>query len=378
MKLINFQTLTITDVVLLAVFSLVLIIQLYYLLGRYLKLSLHKDRASNTEPSPVTIIVLLRNEETRIRELMARLTEMNYPDYQVVVVNEFSEDNTLEILHVLAESNPRIKVTSLSQETRFLEKQAVNLALKGASSPWIVQLTPDTHDLSPEWLAGLSALADRSTDAVIGYTNVEKGKGLCNHLCRIERFSQFMVSGSWILAGRPFVFSENNVLFKKSMYFDTQGFRMKLNRHFANLELIFNENFRNGKVKISIDPQLAVHEKVEDDRGDHIKLIKKSVQIRQSLSWSIKAGLFVDDLTKILVTGLAAVLIILHPAYWMTFTILLCVYYILLLIIVKKLLNRLKERKIFVSSFIYILIKPIINWWFFWSTYLIHHRNKWN
>lgn len=378
MKLINFQTLTITDVVLLAVFSLVLIIQLYYLLGRYLKLSLHKDRASNTEPSPVTIIVLLRNEETRIRELMARLTEMNYPDYQVVVVNEFSEDNTLEILHVLAESNPRIKVTSLSQETRFLEKQAVNLALKGASSPWIVQLTPDTHDLSPEWLAGLSALADRSTDAVIGYTNVEKGKGLCNHLCRIERFSQFMVSGSWILAGRPFVFSENNVLFKKSMYFDTQGFRMKLNRHFANLELIFNENFRNGKVKISIDPQLAVHEKVEDDRGDHIKLIKKSVQIRQSLSWSIKAGLFVDDLTKILVTGLAAALIILHPAYWMTFTILLCVYYILLLIIVKKLLNRLKERKIFVSSFIYILIKPIINWWFFWSTYLIHHRNKWN
>ncbi|HET6556422.1 MAG TPA: glycosyltransferase [Prolixibacteraceae bacterium] len=378
MKLINFQLLTITDMVLLALFSLVLIIQFYYLLGRYLQLALHKDRPSNTEPSPVTIILSLRNEEERIRELMTRFTEMDYPDYQVVVVNEFSEDNTLDILHVLAESNPRIKVTSLSQETRFLEKQAINLALKGARSPWIVQLTPDTHTISPEWLTKLTTLTDRSTDAVIGYTNVEKTKGLCNLLCRIERFSQFMVSGSWTLAGSPFVFSENNVLFKKSMYFDTPGFRMKLNRHFANLELIFNENFRNGKVKISLDPQLSVHEKVEDDRGDHIKLIKKSVQIRQSLSWSIKASLFMDDLTKILVTGLAATLIILHPEYWITFTVLLFIYYILLLIIVKKLINRLKERKIFVSSFIYILIKPIINWWFFWSTYLIHHRNKWN
>lgn len=378
MKLINFQILTITDIVLLAVFAVVLIIQIYYLLGRYLKLALHKDRPSNTEPYPVTIILSLRNEETRIRELMTRLTEINYTDYQVVVVNEFSEDNTLEILRVLAENNPRIKVTSLSQETRFLEKQAINLALKGARSPWIVQLTPNSDGISPEWLTGLMAQIDSSTDAVIGYTNVEKGKGMNNLLCRIERFSQFMVSGSWILAGSPFVFSENNVLFKKSMYFDTQGFRMKLNRPFANLELIFNENFKNGKVKISLDPQHAVHEKVEDDRGDHVKLIKKSVQIRQSLSWPVKAGLFMDDLTKILVTGLTAVLIILHPEYWITFTIVLCLYYILLLIIVKKLLNRLKERKIFVSSFIYILIKPIINWWFFWSTYLIHHRNKWN
>jgi len=221
-------------------------------------------------------------------------------------------------------------------------------------------------------------LIDKNTDAVIAYTNVKRAKGVRNLLCRLERFSQFVVSGSWILAGNPFVFSENNVLFRKSLYFETQGFRMKLNRNFANLELIFNENFRKEKVKITTDPELSIREKVEDDRGDHIKLLKKSVQIRQGLNWPIKVGLFMDDITKILLTALAVTLIILHPEYWITFTGMLCIYYILLLIIVKKLLNRLKERKIFVSSFVYILIKPIINWWFFWSTYLIHHRNKWN
>jgi hypothetical protein len=221
-------------------------------------------------------------------------------------------------------------------------------------------------------------LIDSHTDAVIAYTNVERAHGIRNLMCRLERFSQFMVSGSWILAGSPFVFSENNVLFKKSMYFETQGFRMKLNRNFANLELIFNENFKNGKVRITTEPELAIREKVEDDRGDHLKLLKKSVQIRQNLRWPTKVSLFMDDVTKILVTGLAATLIILHPEYWITLTVMLCLYYILLLIIVKKLLNRLKERKIFVSSFVYILIKPILNWWFFWSIYLIHRRNKWN
>jgi biofilm PGA synthesis N-glycosyltransferase PgaC len=377
-KLINFQILTITDIVLLAIFSVVFIIQIYYLLGVYLKLVLHKKEISTPAPNQVTIILALRNEEPRIREMMTKLTELPFDDYQVMVIDEFSEDNTLRILNILAETNLRIKITSLSQETRFLDKQAINIGLKGAQSTWIVQVTPNFGAISQEWLSKLNGLLDNDTDAVIAYTNVERTKGYRNLLCRLEGFNQFMISGSWILAGKPFVFQENNILFKKSLYFDIQGFKNKLNRNFANLELIFNENFRKGRVKISTDPELIVRDLVEDDRGDHLKLIKKGVQIRQSLDWSKKISLFLDDLTKVALTGLTVVLIILHPDYWITFSSLLLIYFIVLSIIVKKLLNRLKERKIFVSSFVYILIKPIINWWFFWSMYLIHRRSRWN
>ncbi|HLN72168.1 MAG: glycosyltransferase [Methylococcaceae bacterium] len=378
MKLINFQMLTITDMVLLTIFCVVFIIQIYYLLGIYLKLVLHKKENFTGESLPVTLIVSLRNEEERIRDLMERLTSLAYEDYQVIVINEFSEDNTLEILNVLAETNPHIKITSLSQETRFLEKQAINLGMKAAKAPWIVQLTPDTHTLHNEWLTKLTGLVDKNTDAVVAYSNIERAKGFRNLIIRLERFNQFMISGSWILKGLPFVFSENNILFRKTLYFGTQGFRMKLNRNFANLELIFNENFSRDNVRITTNPDLSVHEKMEDDRREHYKLIRKSVQIRQSLSWAIKFSLFIDDLTKILLPAIATTLVIMHPEYWITYSAVLVVYYTTLLIIVKKLLNRLKERKIFVSSFIYILIKPFINWWVYWSTYLIHHRNKWN
>ena len=44
------------------------------------------------------------------------------------------EDNTDGILSVLAETNPRLKVTTLSQETQFSEKQIINIGLKGSSS----------------------------------------------------------------------------------------------------------------------------------------------------------------------------------------------------------------------------------------------------
>jgi glycosyltransferase involved in cell wall biosynthesis len=377
-KIINFQILTTSDIVLLASISFVFLVQLYYLLRYYLKLARHKDLASNTNPNQVTIIIPVRNEEERIREILNKFADQQFEDYQLLVINEHSEDNTYEILNVLAETNPRLKVTTLSQEIRFSGKQAINIGLKGASSPWILLLTPFSGTIHPAWLEKLNKIITPETEAVIGYTNVERAKGFRNLFCRLERFNQFMISGAWTLSGKPFVFSENNVLFKKSMYFETLGFRHKLNRNFANLELIFNENFRKGKVEISFDPELAVREQIEDDRGDHLKLLKKGVQIRQSLSWAKKISLFTDDITRILLPVLSGILIFIHPEYWITFLALPFIQIMLFLVIVKMLLNRLNERKIFLTSFVYILIKPLINWWFIWSMYLIHRRSRWN
>lgn len=377
-ELINFQTLTYTDIALFSSLLLVFFIQLYYLLRYYLKLAVHKDVLGGTEVQQISVILPLRNEEERIREIVARFEQQQFQNYQLLVINEYSEDNTFGILSVLAETNPKLKITSLSQETRFSDKQAINIGMKGASAPWVVMISPVSENISPEWLVKLSSLIKVDTDAVVAYSNVERGKGIRNLICRLERFQQFMISGSWTLAGKPFVFSENNVLFRKAMYFDGQGFRNKLNRNFANMELIFNENFRRGKVKVATTVDVSIREKVDDDRGDHIKLLKKGVQIRQSLSWAKKISLFGDDLSKIALIGLSVALPILRPEYWITILTVPFIYLILLGIIVNLLLRRLNERKIFLSSALYLLVKPIINWWFFWLMYIIHRRNRWN
>lgn len=343
-----------------------------------MKLARYRDKQQTDNSAQVTIILQVRNEEDRIREIVSQFNELIPDDCQLLVINLNSEDNTLNILNVIAETNPKIKVTSLSQETHFYEKQILNIGLKGASSPWIILASSYSENINPDWLKGLSNMIDSQTEAVIAYSNVERLKGYRNLICRLERFNQFMISGGWILAGKPFVFNQSNILFKKSLYFDTLGFRHKLNRNFANLELIFNENFRKNKVRLTTNPELAVREKIEDDRGDHTKLLRKGVQIRQSLSFSKRISLFNEDLTRILIPILTTVLIIIHPEYWITILSVPFIYLVLLSVSVKMLLNRLNERKIFLYSLVYILIKPIINWWFLWTMHLIHRRSKWN
>lgn len=378
MKIINFQLLSVREIVLLASLLVLFLIQMYYLLRYYLRLARYRDQPGNQEQRPVTVIFSVRNEEDRIREMIDRLGSLNYPDYQILVINEFSDDNTLNILNVLAETNPRLKVTSLSQETRFFDKQAINIGLKGATSPWTIFITSATAQIHPDWLSGLNSLIDDETDAVVAYSSLGRAKGWRNLLCRLERFNQFMVSGARLLAGKPFVYNQQNILFRKSMYFEKQGFRHKLDQSFANLELIFNENFKKGRVKLTTNPDLAIRETVEDSRGDHLRLQKKGVQIRKRLPLFIRLGLFIDDLSRLLLPALSIYIIILYPEYWITVILFPIIGLILQAVTVKMLLSRLNERKIFLTSLVFTLIKPLVNWWFFWSMHIIRRRNRWN
>lgn len=377
MEIINFRVLDTIDLIIIAILITAFLIQLRYFFI-YLKLSLHKTKIIEGNSIPVSILMPVRNEESRIMGIVSKFDKLDSKDYQLVIINEYSEDNTLDFLNVLSETNPKLKVTSLSQETRFSDKQVINIGLKSATAQYIIVLTSLSGEINPGWLSGLIGQIDEDTDAVISYSNSIRKKGLRNLICRLERFSQFMISGSWTLAGSPFVFTQENVLFSKQLYFNTTGFRQKLNRSFANLELVFNENFKKSSVKVTTNPDLAIRENIEDDRGDHVKYIKKGIQIRQSLSFIKKTSLFIDDFSKILIPTLTSLIIVLNPEYWITFSVIFLLHILLVATTIKILLNRLNEKKIFLTSLVYAYLKPLINWWFVCSIYIIHRRNKWN
>ena len=148
--MINFQILTISDFVLMSALVAVFLIQIYYILRYYLKLARHRDKETTGFSSPATIILPVRNEEEQIRNIVSQFTEILPDDSQLLVINLNSEDNTQNILTVLAESDPKIKVTSFSQETLFYEKQALNIGLKGASNPWIILASPNTGSINQQ------------------------------------------------------------------------------------------------------------------------------------------------------------------------------------------------------------------------------------
>ena len=63
----------------------------------------------------VSIIVPARNEEKYIRKCVDSLLKQDYPDFEIILVNDESSDKTLEIMKEYKKSNSSIKVLNVNQ-----------------------------------------------------------------------------------------------------------------------------------------------------------------------------------------------------------------------------------------------------------------------
>ena len=63
----------------------------------------------------VSILVPCHNEEGQVEETIGVLAELDYPDYEIVAINDGSTDRTAEILDRLVANVPRLRVVHLAQ-----------------------------------------------------------------------------------------------------------------------------------------------------------------------------------------------------------------------------------------------------------------------
>lgn len=98
----------------------------------------------------VSIVVPCFNEEDNVREVIGHLATMNYPNYEILAVNDGSTDNTGALLDEMTPSNPRLRVIHLAKNQG--KSVALNTAAYLADSEYIIGIDGDAlldHDAIP-------------------------------------------------------------------------------------------------------------------------------------------------------------------------------------------------------------------------------------
>lgn len=114
---------------------------------------------------PTTIVVPAYNEENHILYTLRSLFELNYPEYEVVVVNDGSNDRTLDIItkeyslvpfpeayraRIQTESVRAIYHSTVNPRLRVIDKEnggrgdAVNAGINIARYPWVCRVDADS------------------------------------------------------------------------------------------------------------------------------------------------------------------------------------------------------------------------------------------
>ena len=253
----SLQSLSVLQLSMVMVFVCSLCIHLFYYFFFFIRLALFKQPESNGQSEPISVIICAWNEEDNLKKNLQGILEQDYPEFEVIVVNDHSVDETDLLLQSWQVKYSHLRVINLSSENARIrgKKFAISLGIKGAKHENLVFTDADCRPKSKYWLQQMNSGFASGKELTLGFGGFEKLPGLFNKLYRYESVHIAMQYMSYALAGMPYMGVGRNLAYKKSLFFQTKGF--KNHRHVASGDddLLVNEVANGANTCIVLDKQ---------------------------------------------------------------------------------------------------------------------------
>ncbi len=216
-------------------FIVVLIVQLVYiaLLRRGFQSArrtyeLLRTEAANVLP-PISVIVAARNEEENLPALLESLTRQTHPEYEIVIVDDASEDASRSIIQEWQADHPNLRLVMVDDPIEPRKKHALSLGIDAARYETLAFTDADCAP-SSEWLEDGARMlaADPQRLLLVGYSPFRKAAGLLNRFSRYETLVTGQMTAAAIGLGRPYMAVGRNMFYSKELFDRTGGFSSTL------------------------------------------------------------------------------------------------------------------------------------------------------
>jgi len=178
----------------------------------------------------VSIIIAARNEAENMPELLDSLARQHYnrSNYEIIIVDDQSQDDTAAIVNSRAEKDDRIMMLSVTDTSRALspKKRALGLGIEAARGD-ILLLTDADCRPAVDWIGGFVRLFTPSTGMVIGFSPCELPavRFPLGHLLALESVSLAAVAAGTTGWGYPATCNGRNLAYRKKVYEQVGGFK---------------------------------------------------------------------------------------------------------------------------------------------------------
>jgi len=239
------------------VFALTAAIQLFYYFRFNLGVILYKHPDTISEKKPVSVIVCARNEAENLNKFLPAILEQDYPVYEVIVVNDCSEDNSYDVLGKYLQKYPHLKLSTVNKDPRFThnKKFAQFIGIKAATNDILLFTDADCKPESDKWIARMTSHFDIPTDFVLGYGGYFKEKGILNKYIRYDTLTIAIQYLGMAIRGIPYMGVGRNLAYRRSLFFNNKGFGNYNHVISGDDDLFVNSNAvkKNTRVEFRIE-----------------------------------------------------------------------------------------------------------------------------
>lgn len=224
-----------------------------------------KDITTQTFKEPVSIIIAAHNEADNLQRFLPSILEQNYPNFEVIVINDRSGDNTDTIIAQFKEKYPHLRSSFISVNSKITygKKLAVTIGIKAAKYNNILLTDADCQATSKNWIQTMAQYFE-TKDIILGYGPYLEKKSFINKLIRFDTLFIAIQYFSFAKAGIPYMGVGRNLAYKKEVFIKNKGLSSHSHIKSGDDDLFISEVSRANNTTISIKPESFIHSEPKD------------------------------------------------------------------------------------------------------------------
>ncbi len=199
----------------------------------------------------ITVVICCHNEGDYLETNLPKIMEQRGIKFEVVVVDDCSNDSTHDVLKRFENRYPNIRHTFVPKTARYVShtKLAISLGVKAARNNWVVLTRPSCIPVTDLWLKTLASRFNDHTDIVIGYANYADNGTLPARRAIFERLQYNLL---WFLSAQKRAIGGDgaNLAFRRAAFLDVDGYADSLDRLFGEDDLLVNAISLDGNATI--------------------------------------------------------------------------------------------------------------------------------
>jgi glycosyltransferase involved in cell wall biosynthesis len=216
-----------------------------------------KNKNNEKEPMPVSVIICAKNEAKNIKRFLPSIINQHYSNFEIVLINDASSDNTLKIMRSFKGQNPKIKIVDVANNNAFWgsKKYALTLGIKAAENECLLFTDADCTPFSKHWISEMVQSFSEKKTIILGYGKHQtEGKSLLNKLVRFETLLTAIQYFSYAKLGSPYMGVGRNLAYKKSTFFKVNGFIKHVQIQSGDDDLFIQDAATKTNTAICLEP----------------------------------------------------------------------------------------------------------------------------
>ena len=232
-----------------------IIVQLYYILFIFQKLAfLNFHRKSASNEIPISVIIAARNESHNLQENLQFILEQDYSNFEVIVVNNNSTDDSYQVLSALKKGYNHLEIIEFNNpdHVRQGKKLPLTLGIKAAKNEHLLLTDADCKPKSNQWIKKMTR-GFKEKEIILGYGPYIKTSGLLNSIIRFDTAWIGMNYFSFALNGFAYMGVGRNLAYTKRAYQAVDGYKSHHMLASGDDDLFIQEASKKSSLGIEID-----------------------------------------------------------------------------------------------------------------------------